>query len=66
MESPNSMHAKCIVVDEQIALVGSANFSTRGRDNRSLEVGALIRDQHFVRALVEAWKDIEHQLLVVP
>jgi phosphatidylserine/phosphatidylglycerophosphate/cardiolipin synthase-like enzyme len=32
------MHAKCIVVDGEVALVGSANFSNRGRDDRSLEV----------------------------
>lgn len=57
-----SMHAKCIVVDGEKALVGSANFSTRGRDNRSLEVGALIRDYHFVQSLLAAWNDIEGKL----
>lgn len=57
-----SMHAKCIIVDGESALVGSANFSTRGRDNRSLEVGALIRDYHFVQSLLGAWMDVEHLL----
>lgn len=64
--APNSMHAKCIVVDEEVALVGSANFSTRGRDNRSLEVGALIRDHNFVQSLLGAWRDVEHRLRPVP
>lgn len=62
---PHSMHAKCIVVDGTQALVGSANFSTRGRDNRSLEVGALIGDRGFVQALLAAWRDVEHDLVTV-
>ncbi len=56
-----SMHAKCIIVDRQIALVGSANFSNRGRD-RNLEVGALIRDHHFVQSLLAAWHDVADEL----
>lgn len=64
--APYSMHAKCIVVDGEAALVGSANFSTPGRDNRSLEVGALVRDYHFVQSLLAAWADVEAQLVDVP
>ncbi|PRQ02078.1 phospholipase D-like domain-containing protein [Enhygromyxa salina] len=60
-----SMHAKCIVVDGEIALVGSANFSDRARD-RNLEVGALIRDHHFVQSLLAVWEDVEGELAVVP
>jgi len=63
--APHSMHAKCIVVDGGMALVGSANFSSRGRD-RNLEVGALIRDYHFVQSLLAAWDDLADQLVVVP
>ena len=59
-----SMHAKCIVVDGEIALVGSANFSKRARD-RNLEVGALIRDHHFVQSLLAAWEDVEDELVAV-
>jgi len=62
--APHSMHAKCIVVDDGLALVGSANFSNRGRD-RNLEVGTLIRDHHFVQSLLAAWDDIVHELVVV-
>lgn len=65
--APNSMHAKCIVVDRSVALVGSANFSSRARDNRdNVEVGALIRDHHFVESLLAAWHAIEGQLRPVP
>ncbi len=66
LHPPHSMHAKCIVVDEQVALVGSANFSTRGRDNRSLEVGALIRDFNFVKSLLAAWRDVGEHLAPIP
>lgn len=60
-----SMHAKCMVVDGNVALVGSANFSNRGRD-RNLEVGALIRDHHFVQSLLAAWDQVEDELAPVP
>ena len=50
-----SMHAKCIVVDRRVALVGSANFSNRGRD-RNLEVGVVVWDHHFVQSLVAEWE----------
>lgn len=60
-----SMHAKCIVVDGDMALVGSANFSNRGRDDRSLEVGAFIRDANFASVLLAAWRDVEEHLVDV-
>ena len=62
----HSMHAKCIVVDGEAALVGSANFSNRGRDDRNLEVGALIRDYHFVQSLLAAWADVAEKLAPIP
>ena len=52
-----SMHAKCIVVDKRTALVGSANFSNRGRD-RNIEVGAVISDYHFVQSLCAEWDSL--------
>jgi phosphatidylserine/phosphatidylglycerophosphate/cardiolipin synthase-like enzyme len=58
------MHAKCIVVDGAKALVGSANFSNRGRD-QNLEVGALVRDHHFVQSLAAAWEDVRGELAEV-
>ena len=50
-----SMHAKCIVVDERWALVGSANFTNRGQ-TRNIEVGALIDDPAFARAVVSQFR----------
>lgn len=60
-----SMHAKCILVDDETALVGSANFSNRGRDDRNLEVGALVRDANFASVLAAAWRDVEKDLVDV-
>ena len=45
---------------------GPPSFSTRGRDNRSLEVGALVRDYHFVQSLLAARADVEGRLIDVP
>lgn len=65
--APSSMHAKCIVVDRSLALVGSANFSSRARDNRdNVEVGALIRDHHFIESLLATWEAIAGQLVAIP
>lgn len=46
-----SLHAKCCVVDERVALIGSANFTDRGQ-SRNIEVGARIEEPGFARALV--------------
>jgi hypothetical protein len=59
-----SMHAKCIVVDRDRVLVGSANFSSRGRD-KNLEVGAIIRDYHFVQSLCAEWEALWPELVAV-
>jgi phosphatidylserine/phosphatidylglycerophosphate/cardiolipin synthase-like enzyme len=47
-----SLHAKCIVVDSAISLVISANF-TEAAQQRNIEVGALVTDEQFSKALVE-------------
>lgn len=49
-----SLHAKCIVVDEAVTLVTSANFTARGHE-RNIEVGVLIEDTSFARRLAEHW-----------
>jgi hypothetical protein len=46
----SSLHAKCIVVDRQLALVTSANF-TEAAQTRNIEVGALIRAERFAAQL---------------
>lgn len=53
--SVESLHAKCIVVDERIALIGSANFTDRGQ-SRNVEVGAIIEDAAFAVALASQWR----------
>lgn len=45
-----SLHAKCIVVDDEQALVTSANF-TEAAQERNIEAGVLVRDPMFARAL---------------
>ena len=50
-----SLHAKCIVVDERLSLITSANFTERGQD-RNIEAGVQIDDPTFGRRLVEQWR----------
>lgn len=45
-----SLHAKCIVVDDEVAFVTSANF-TRAAQAKNIEVGVLIDEPEFARAL---------------
>lgn len=45
-----SLHAKCVVLDDQETFVTSANFTAAGQE-RNIEVGALIRDAGFATAL---------------
>jgi phosphatidylserine/phosphatidylglycerophosphate/cardiolipin synthase-like enzyme len=49
-----SMHAKCIIIDQQRVLVGSANFTNRGQ-HRNVEVGALIDSPSFSKQLLAQW-----------
>jgi phosphatidylserine/phosphatidylglycerophosphate/cardiolipin synthase-like enzyme len=45
-----SWHAKCVVVDDDLAFVTSANFTGWAQD-RNVEAGALIRSRHFAGQL---------------
>jgi phosphatidylserine/phosphatidylglycerophosphate/cardiolipin synthase-like enzyme len=49
-----NLHAKCVVVDERLALIGSANF-THNAQARNIEVGVLIDDPVFAHDLVRQW-----------
>jgi hypothetical protein len=49
-----SMHAKCIVVDDQFSLITSANFTNRGQ-NRNIEAGVLIEDNGFAAEFGLHW-----------
>jgi len=54
-DSVVSLHAKCVVVDEAISLVTSANFTDRGQD-RNIELGVQVHDAAFAHRLVEHWR----------
>ncbi len=45
-----SLHAKCVVVDDRVAFISSANF-TEAAQVRNIEIGALIRSERFARQL---------------
>lgn len=45
-----SLHAKCIVVDDEVAFVTSANF-TEWAQERNVEAGVLVRDAGFAKTL---------------
>lgn len=47
----SSMHAKVIVVDEEVALITSANF-TAAAQTKNIEVGALVRQAAIAQQLV--------------
>lgn len=69
MEEPGrrkraALHAKCIVVDDERAFVTSANF-TEAAQERNIEVGALIGEASFARALSEQFQSlIDSRVLV--
>src|SRR5690606_34165241 len=47
------MHAKSLVVDERIGVIGTHNFDPRG-DNYNTESAVVIEDQAFARALADS------------
>lgn len=52
-----NLHAKCIVIDDEIAFVTSANF-TEWAQERNLEAGVLIRDETFARSLKNQFESL--------
>jgi phosphatidylserine/phosphatidylglycerophosphate/cardiolipin synthase-like enzyme len=51
------MHAKCVVVDESIAFVTSANFTTAAQ-HKNVELGVLVRDAVFARRVASQWRNL--------
>lgn len=49
-----SMHAKCVVIDHELALITSANFTSRGQ-TRNVEAGVAIEDRAFAASLERQW-----------
>jgi phosphatidylserine/phosphatidylglycerophosphate/cardiolipin synthase-like enzyme len=62
-----SLHAKCVVVDDEVAFVSSANF-TEAAQTRNIEVGVLVRSPAFARRLTEHFETLAsiHVLRPVP
>ncbi|WP_437877940.1 DISARM system phospholipase D-like protein DrmC [Sorangium sp. So ce513] len=60
-----SLHAKCIVVDDERALITSANFTERGQ-TRNIEAGVLIEDRSFAEELGAQWRILIAAGLVRP
>lgn len=50
----STLHAKCVVVDGEKALVSSANFTLQGQE-RNIEAGVLLHDPHFASHLARQW-----------
>jgi phosphatidylserine/phosphatidylglycerophosphate/cardiolipin synthase-like enzyme len=55
-----SLHAKCVVVDEQVTFISSANF-TEAAQVRNIEVGTLIRSEPFARQLAGRFLSLAEQ-----
>ena len=58
------MHAKCVAVDGERALVSSANFTERGQD-RNIETGVLLHDPIFASQLERQWLSLVEEGLVI-
>jgi phosphatidylserine/phosphatidylglycerophosphate/cardiolipin synthase-like enzyme len=54
-----SWHAKCVLVDDKIAFVTSANFTEYGQQ-RNVEAGALIQSRHFTSQLRSQLESLIH------
>lgn len=59
-----NMHAKCVVIDGECALVTSANF-TEAAQERNLECGVLLEDATFARHLARQWLGLIDAKLVI-
>jgi phosphatidylserine/phosphatidylglycerophosphate/cardiolipin synthase-like enzyme len=59
-----AMHAKFVVVDDQVAFVTSANFSDAAAD-RNLELGVIVDQQPVARALTKHVEDLKTARLLV-
>ena len=59
------LHAKCIVIDDEIALVTSANTSAAAQEE-NIEAGVLVEDRHFALTLGRQFDDLVTAGLLVP
>ncbi len=59
----SSLHAKCVVIDNEVAFVGSANFTERAYEH-NIEAGVLVRDRGFATRLAAQWTGLVEAKLV--
>lgn len=57
-------HAKCVVVDDEVAFVTSANFTERAQ-SRNVEAGVLVRNLHFTQQLRHQFESLVQSRAVV-
>jgi len=50
-------HAKCVVIDDEVAFVTSANF-TEWAQSRNVEAGVLLRNPHFASQLRQQFESL--------
>jgi hypothetical protein len=60
-----SLHAKCIVVDREVALVTSANF-TEAAQQRNIEAGVLVRHHDMVNRIADYFQGLISSAQLVP
>lgn len=60
-----ALHAKCVVIDEEVALVTSANTSAAAQEE-NIEAGVLVEDRLFALALARQFDDLVRARLLVP
>jgi len=60
-----SFHAKCMVIDGEHTLIGSANFTDRAQ-TRNVEAGALISDRRFAARLIDQFQGLINEGHVLP
>ncbi|MBK7906926.1 MAG: hypothetical protein IPJ78_10230 [Gemmatimonadetes bacterium] len=59
------LHAKCVIVDEQCALVTSANL-TEAAQYRNIEAGVLVNDHLFARQLRQQFRGLLEMRMLAP
>jgi phosphatidylserine/phosphatidylglycerophosphate/cardiolipin synthase-like enzyme len=60
-----SLHAKCVIVDNEEAFVSSANF-TEAAHTRNIEVGILLRSQSLARTLSNHFESLAALSILKP
>lgn len=61
----SSLHAKCIVIDRQVAFVSSANF-TEAAQARNIEVGTLVHSERFAAQLAQHFESLAAAGVLLP